>query len=45
MDLKEDASKEEIRLISTITKELVNNIYKHSEASYIFIGSMKTRTL
>lgn len=36
MDLKEDASKEEIRLISTITKELVNNIYKHSYATYIF---------
>ncbi len=34
--LRGNASKEEIRLISTITKELANNIYKHSEASYIF---------
>ena len=34
--LRGNASKEEIRLISTITKELVNNIYKHSEATYIF---------
>ena len=34
--LRENASREEVRLISTITKELVNNIYKHSEASYIF---------
>lgn len=34
--LRGTTSKEEIRLISTITKELVNNIYKHSEASYIF---------
>lgn len=34
--LRGNASKEEIRLISTITKELVNNIYKHSDASYIF---------
>ena len=34
--LRGNASKEEVRLISTITKELVNNIYKHSEASYIF---------
>lgn len=34
--LRDNASKEEVRLISTITKELVNNIYKHSEATYIF---------
>lgn len=34
--LRDNTSKEEVRLISTITKELVNNIYKHSEASYIF---------
>ena len=34
--LRGNASKEEVRLISTITKELVNNIYKHSEATYIF---------
>ena len=34
--LRGNSSKEEIRLISTITKELVNNIYKHSEATYIF---------
>lgn len=27
---------EEVKLIALITKELVNNIYKHSEASYIF---------
>lgn len=32
-DLLEDP--ENIRLISTISKELINNIYKHSEASYI----------
>ena len=34
--LRDNASKEEVRLISTITKELVNNIYKHSDATYIF---------
>ena len=34
--LRDNTSKEEVRLISTITKELVNNIYKHSEATYIF---------
>ena len=34
--LRGNASKEEVRLISTITKELVNNIYKHSDATYIF---------
>ena len=34
--LRGNASNEEVRLISTITKELVNNIYKHSEATYIF---------
>ena len=27
---------EEVKLIAIITKELVNNIYKHSEATYIF---------
>ncbi|WP_297393745.1 hypothetical protein [uncultured Peptoniphilus sp.] len=27
---------EEVKLIALITKELVNNIYKHSEATYIF---------
>lgn len=27
---------EEVKLITLITKELVNNIYKHSEATYIF---------
>ena len=27
---------EEVKLIALITKELINNIYKHSEATYIF---------
>ena len=32
----ENLRSEEVKLIALITKELVNNIYKHSEATYIF---------
>ena len=34
---------EEVKLIALITKELVNNIYKHSEATYIFYRLYKDR--